>query len=73
MTHCTGGNAGVTLRENYHRKAYAVLRAAEALRDPGERAQMLQIANGYLALAKHVRERATGPGDDAPRDRADAH
>jgi hypothetical protein len=36
------------------RKALALVRAAETLHDPAERAHLLQIARGYLALAKHA-------------------
>jgi hypothetical protein len=41
----------------YHRKALGCVRTAERLRDPGERAKLLEIARAYLALARHVAER----------------
>ena len=49
--------AVVTGREKYHSKAQAVIRAAEALPDPGERIHLLEIARCYLNAAKHVRDR----------------
>jgi hypothetical protein len=33
------------------------LRAAERLRDPAERRQLLEVAGGYMALARHVADR----------------
>jgi hypothetical protein len=33
------------------------VRAAERLRDPGERAKLLEIARAYLSLARHVADR----------------
>ena len=50
----------MTAREKYQREALAVVRAAEALHDPAERAHLLEIAGGYMALAKH----AASHGDD---------
>ena len=47
----------VTAREKYHRKAQAVIRAAERLHDPGERVALLEVARVYLKVAKHVRDR----------------
>jgi len=47
----------VTGREKYHRKAQAVIRAAEALRDPAERLHLFEIARVYLNLARHIRDR----------------
>jgi hypothetical protein len=41
----------------YHRKALRCVRTAEGLRDPGERAKLLEIARAYLGLARHVAER----------------
>jgi len=41
----------------YHRKAVHCARTAECLRDPGERAKLLEIARAYLGLARHVAER----------------
>jgi len=46
----------VTGREKYHRKAQAVIRAAEKLHDPGERLALLEVARVYLKVAKHVRD-----------------
>jgi hypothetical protein len=33
------------------------LRAAERLRDPAERTKLLEVAGGYMALARHVADR----------------
>ena len=44
-------------RERYQRLARRCLRAAERLRHPRERRHMLEVAGGYMALAKHVAER----------------
>jgi hypothetical protein len=41
----------------YHHKALRCVRTAEHLRDPGERAKLLEIARAYLGLARHVAER----------------
>ena len=41
-------------REGYQRMATRCLRAAERLRDPAERRQLLEVAGGYMALARHV-------------------
>jgi hypothetical protein len=50
---------GVTLpaREKYQRLANRCLRAAERLRDSGERRRLLEVAGGYMALARHVADR----------------
>jgi len=47
----------VTERNKYHRKALHCVHTAERLRDPGERAKLLEIARAYLGLAQHVAER----------------
>jgi hypothetical protein len=47
----------VTERNPYHRKALHCVCTAEHLRDPGERAKLLEIARAYLGLARHVAER----------------
>jgi hypothetical protein len=47
----------VPAREKYQRMATRCLRTAEGLRDPGERGKLLEIAGGYMALARHVAER----------------
>jgi hypothetical protein len=47
----------VTEGNEYHRKALRCVRMAEQLRDPGERAKLLEIARAYLGLARHVAER----------------
>lgn len=44
-------------RNEYHRKALHCVRTAERMRDPGERAKLLEIARAYLGLARHVAER----------------
>jgi hypothetical protein len=49
--------AAVTERNKYHRKALHCVHTAEHLRDPGERAKLLEIARAYLGLARHVAER----------------
>jgi glutamate/tyrosine decarboxylase-like PLP-dependent enzyme len=47
----------VPAREGYQRMATRCLRAAERLRDPAERRQLLEVAGGYMALARHVADR----------------
>jgi hypothetical protein len=47
----------VTERNKYHREALHCVRTAEHMRDPGERAKLLEIARAYLGLARHVSER----------------
>jgi hypothetical protein len=47
----------VNERNEYHHKAMRCVRMAERLRDPGERAKLLEIARAYLGLARHVAER----------------
>jgi hypothetical protein len=44
-------------REKYQRMAKRCLRAAERVRDPAERRKLLEVAGGYMALARHVAER----------------
>ena len=44
-------------REKYQRMAKSCLRTAERLRDPAERKKLLEVAGGYMALARHVAER----------------
>ena len=44
----------MTGRNEYHRKALHCVRTAEHMRDPGERAKLLEIARAYLGLAQHV-------------------
>ena len=44
-------------REKYQRMAKRALRAAERVRDPAERRKLLEVAGGYMALARHVAER----------------
>jgi len=47
----------VPAREKYQRMAKGCLRAAERLRDPAERRKLLEVAGGYMALARHVADR----------------
>jgi hypothetical protein len=47
----------VTRREGYRRKALECVRAAEGLRDPGERNKLLGIAGLYMSLAHRIAER----------------
>jgi hypothetical protein len=47
----------VTEDNEYHRKALDCARTAERMRNPGERAKLLEIARAYLGLARHVAER----------------
>jgi hypothetical protein len=51
------GIAAVNEGNEYHRKALRCVHTAEHLRDPGERAKLLEIARAYLGLARHVAER----------------
>jgi glutamate/tyrosine decarboxylase-like PLP-dependent enzyme len=44
-------------REKYQRMAKRCLRLAERVRDPAERRKLLEVAGGYMALARHVAER----------------
>jgi hypothetical protein len=37
--------------------AESCLRTAERLRDPAERKKLLEVAGGYMALARHVADR----------------
>jgi len=47
----------VPAREKYQRMAKGCLRAAERLHDPAERRRLLEVAGGYMALARHVADR----------------
>jgi hypothetical protein len=47
----------VPARGKYQRMAKRCLRAAEGVCDPGERRKLLEVAGGYMALARHVAER----------------
>jgi glutamate/tyrosine decarboxylase-like PLP-dependent enzyme len=47
----------VRAREKYQRLAKRCLRAAERIRDPVERRKLLEVAGGYMALARHVADR----------------
>jgi hypothetical protein len=44
-------------RDEYRGKALECARAAERLRDAGERKKLLQIAEFYMSLARHVADR----------------
>jgi hypothetical protein len=44
-------------RDGYRRKALECVRAAEGLRDPGERNKLLRIAGLYMSLAHRISER----------------
>ena len=44
-------------RNWYTDRAVRLLKLSETLRDPGERKKLLEIALGYLALARYVAER----------------
>jgi len=59
----------VPAREKYQRMASRCLRMAERLRDPAERRKLLEVAGGYMALARHVAERH----DHGTAHRSDAH
>ena len=48
--------AVVTTRE-YQLKAAAAVLAAEDMHDPEERVELLQLAQGYLTLAKYAERR----------------
>jgi hypothetical protein len=39
---------------DYRKKAEECVRAAEKMRDPAERIEMLGIARGYISLADHA-------------------
>jgi hypothetical protein len=59
--------AAVTEGNIYHRNAMHCVHTAERLRDPGERAKLLEIARAYLGLARRVAERenrGTHPADE---------
>jgi len=61
----------VTAREKYQRKALAVVRTAEGVHDPAERVDLLQVARGYLALARLAEARhddTTAQRDEGRRD-----
>jgi hypothetical protein len=54
----------------YRKKAEECLRAAERMRDPAERIEMLGIASGYMSLADHAdRSRVDSRQQDAPVNR----
>jgi hypothetical protein len=55
-------DGAVNGRDGYQRKALECARAAERLRDAGERKKLLQIAALYMSLTRRVADR---------RDRAD--
>jgi len=56
----------VTERDEYRAKALECARAAERLRDAGERKKLLQIAALYMSLARRVADRH-GLGTDRRR------
>ena len=47
----------MTERDGYRGKALECVRAAERLRDAGERNKLLQIAGLYMALARRAADR----------------
>ena len=47
----------MTGRDGYRRKALECVRAAEQLRDAGERNKLLRIAGLYMSLAHRIAER----------------
>jgi hypothetical protein len=58
-------NGAVNGRDGYRGKALECARAAERLRDAGERNKLLQIAALYMSLARRItdrHERANDPG-----------
>ena len=51
----------------YRKKAEECVRAAEKMRDPAERIEMLGIARGYMSLADHAdRRHANSWQQDGP-------
>lgn len=58
--------AAVNDRNKYDRQALHCVRMAEHMRDPGERAKLLEIARAYLGLARHVAERRDRAGIRPP-------
>ena len=44
-------------RDEYRIKAASCLALAGEIRDPGERKRLLEVAGGYMALARYVAER----------------
>jgi hypothetical protein len=59
LTHWGTGIIAVTERDEYRGKALECARAAERLRDAGERKKLLQIAALYMSLARRVADRGT--------------
>ncbi len=53
-------------REAYRKKAQECVASAESMRDPVERAAMLQIAHGYMTLADHLGDHLDNQHDLAP-------
>jgi hypothetical protein len=50
------------------------LQTAERLRDPAERSKLLEVAGGYMALARHVAERHDhGTAHRSPEHSPDRH
>ena len=47
----------MTGRDGYRRKALECVRAAEQLRDAGERNKLLRIAGLYMSLAQRIADR----------------
>lgn len=51
------GIKAVPTRDEYRQNAKACLAVAENIRDPGERKRLLEVAGGYMALARYIGER----------------
>jgi hypothetical protein len=47
----------MSTRDEYREKAESCLSLVEELRDPIERLKLLEIADGYLVLSRHVSQR----------------
>jgi hypothetical protein len=47
----------VPTRNEYREMAETCLGLADEIRDPGERKKLLEVAGGYMALARYVAER----------------
>jgi hypothetical protein len=45
------------MRAVYQTRAEEILALAEEIRDPGERKRLLEVAGGYMALARYVAAR----------------
>jgi hypothetical protein len=45
------------MRAAYQSRAEEILALAEEFRDPGERKRLLEVAGGYMALARYVADR----------------